>query len=184
MKLQSFSAAAFLLLMGAAGANAQTFTPLLTATAGSGSEESFLTIDFKDGTQNDNYAFGYKYDGTKTGVDLLNAFASDGLMTQYIYNGAAVNGFTFNGHSEAGFGNSGYWAYYSGPDGQQWKYASTGVRGNITDGGWDGWSWALNSVATPPITPAAVPEASSVVSLGLLLGLGVVALRRKKAASS
>ncbi len=32
--------------------------------------------------------------------------------------------------------------------------------------------------------PAAVPEASSVISLGLLLGLGVVVLRRKKTASS
>lgn len=183
MKLYTFPAAALLLCVGAAGANAQTFTPVLTATAGSGSEESFLTVDFKDGTQNDSYAFGYKYDGTKTGVDLLNAFASDGLMTQYIYNGAAVNGFTFNGHSEAGFAASGYWAYYNSPNGQQWQYANTGVAGNIANGGWAGWSWAPNSVAVPPITPAAVPEASSVTSLGLLLGFGVVALRRKKTVS-
>jgi hypothetical protein len=178
--IKLFSAAVFLVLAGATTANAQTFTPLLTATVGSGSEETFLALDFKDGTQNDNYAFGYKYDGTKTGVDLLNALASNGLMTQYIYNGAAVNGFKFDGHSEAGFAASGYWAYYKSLDGQTWQYSSKGVTGSLTAGGWDGWSWAPNSKATPPITPAAVPEASSVVSLGLLLGLGVIALRRKK----
>ena len=180
MKLCILSAAGLLLALVASSANAQTFTPQLTATVGSGSEESFLTVDFKDGTQNDSFAFGYKYDGTQTGADLLNAFASNGLMTQYIYNGAAVNGFTFGSHSEAGFSASGYWAYYKAPDGQNWTYSSTGVAGDITNGGWDGWSWAPNDTAVPPVTPAAVPEASSVVSLGLLLGFGVLAVRRKK----
>ncbi len=184
MRFSIVSAASLLLALAAAGANAQTFTPLLTATAGAGSEESFLTIDFKDGTQEDSFAFGYKYDGPKTGVDLLNAFAADGLMTQYIYNGAAVNGFTFGDHSEAGFSASGYWAYYKAPDGQNWTYASTGVGGNIVNGSWDGWSWAPNDAAVPPSTPAAVPEASSAVSLGVLtlLGAGVLAVRRRKSA--
>ena len=186
MKTQLFSALGFLTVLGASSAGAQTFTPLLTATVGSGSEETFLTLDFQDGTPNQSYAFGYKYDGVKTGADLLNALASDGLTTQYIYSGAAVNGFTFDGHSEAGFSAAGYWAYYKAPDGQTWKYASTGVAGPLTDGGWDGWSWAPNSQAVPPVTPAAaVPEGSSLVSLSLLmlLGGGAVAVRRKKTAA-
>ncbi len=103
-------------------------------------------------------------------------------MTQYIYNGRAVNGFTFDGHSEAGFAAAGYWAYYKGPDGQNWAYSNKGVTGNITDGGWDGWSWAKSSVAIAPVTPAAVPEASTTVSFALLLvlGAGAVVFSRRK----
>jgi hypothetical protein len=182
MKLQFSTAAAFLLVVGASAAHAQTFIPLLTATVGSGSEESFLTVDFQDGTQNDNFAFGYKYDGTKTGVDLLNAFASNGLLTDYIFNGRALNGLTFDSHSEAGFLANAYWAYYKSPDGQNWAYSNKGVTGTITNGGWDGWSWDMDNAGLPPTTPAAVPEASSVFSLALLLalGAGAMAFSRKK----
>ena len=186
MKFTIFSIAAFSLM--AAAAHAQTFTPLRTATVGSGTEETFLTIDFMDGTQNDSFAFGYKYDGTKTGADLLNAFTSSGLITQYIYNGAAVNGFSFDSHSEAGFAASGYWAYYKSPNGQTWSYSPKGVTGSITNGGWDGWSWAPNSHASAPITPQTdpVPEVSSVASFGLLLmlGLGSVAVQRRRKTTS
>lgn len=41
----------------------------------------------------------------------------------------------------------------------------------------------IDGVSRVSDNPAAVPEASSVISLGLLLGLGVIALRRKKTAS-
>lgn len=179
-----FPATAVLVIAGVSAAHAQTFTPLLTQTVGTGSEEAFLTVDFKDGSQNDSFAFGYKYDGVKTGTDLLNAFAPDGLMTQYIYSGRAVNGFTFGGHTEAGFAATGYWAYYKGTDAQNWAYSSVGVTAPLTNGAWDGWAWAPQSNAVPPITPAAVPEASSAVSLGILalLGAGSIAVRRKKTA--
>ena len=181
MKLNFLPAAVFLL---AGAAHAQTFTPLLTATVGTGSEETFLALDFNDGTPNSSYAFGYKYDGTKSGADLLNALASSGLATQYIFNGKAVNGFTFGGHSEAGFTQDNYWAYYKGSDGLNWKYAPVGVAGPLTNGGWDGWSWTLGGNPAPPVTPAAVPEASSALSLSVLalLGLGALAVRRKKTA--
>ncbi len=42
---------------------------------------------------------------------------------------------------------------------------------------------SIDGVAGVSTNPAAVPEASSVVSLGLLLGLGVLAVRRKKIVS-
>ena len=189
MKFNFLPAAAFLLMAGVSAAHAQTFTPLLTATVGTGSEETFLALDFKDGTPNDNFAFGYKYDGTKTGADLLNALASSGLTTQYIFNGAAVNGFTFGSHSEAGFTNTSYWEYWKSTDGQNWSYSSVGVAAPLTAGGWDGWSFTTTGDEVPPVTPttsmpAAVPEASSAVSLGLLalLGAGLTAVRRKKTA--
>lgn len=181
MKLNFLPAAVFLL---AGAAHAQTFTPLLTATVGTGSEETFLALDFNDSIPSSNYAFGYKYDGIKNGADLLDALASSGLTTQYIFNGRVVNGFTFDGHLEAGFTQDNYWAYYKGPDGRKWDYASVGVTAPLTNGGWDGWSWTLGGNSAPPVTPAAVPEASSAASLGLLalLGFGTMAIRRKKTA--
>ncbi len=41
----------------------------------------------------------------------------------------------------------------------------------------------IDAVTGVSDAPAAVPEASSVISLGLLIGFGVIALRRKKTAS-
>ena len=195
LRLDLFPAAAVLLLTGATAAHAQTFTPLLTSTVGSGSEESFFTLDFQDGTANHNYAFGYKYDGAKTGADFLAALAADTpLQVDYVPGftptsgndlGVAVNRFAYNGHSEAGFENAYYWSYWLGTDGQNWTYSGQGASGSkLSNSSWDGWSWDVNNTDPAPLTPAAVPEASSAVSLGVLalLGAGVIAVRRKKRA--
>ena len=153
MKLNSLYLSAALLTTLSAAAGAQTFTPALTETVGSGSEESFFTLDFQDGTAGHNYAFGYQYDG----------------------------------HYEASPGNS-YWAYFIGTDGQNWTYSGVGASDRtLSNGSWDGWSWDAdytNPVTPTPLTPAAVPEVSSAVSLGLLalLGAGWTAARRKKTA--
>ena len=177
-----------LLMTGGGAAHAQAFTPLLTQTVGSGANESFLTVDFQDGTAIHSYAFGYFYDGGKTGADLLAAVSSGaGLGTTYLFNGGAVNGFSFDGHSEAGFTNTNYWAYSLGTDGQTWKSSGSGIKGRpLSNGSWDGWSWDVSNANPFPKTPSAapVPEASSAVSLGALtlLGLGTMAVRRKKAA--
>ncbi len=196
MKLHFISVAAVLMTAGVTAVHAQTFTPQLTQTVGSGSEESFFTVDFEDGTANQSYAFGYKYDGTKTGADLLAALAANTpLQVGYVpgyapgtgsYLGVAVNSFALDGHSEAGFQIPYYWSYWLGNDGVNWAYSGVGASSrNLSNGSWDGWSWDVNSTDPAPVTPAAVPEASSAVSLGVLalLGAGLFIARRKKAAS-
>ena len=197
MKLNSLYLSAALLTTLSAAASAQTFTPALTETVGSGSEESFFTLDFQDGTAGHNYAFGYKYNGTQTGADFLAALSADTAL-QVGYDpgygpgdnnpaGVFVNSFGFNGHHEASPGNS-YWAYFTGTNGQNWTYSGVGASDRtLSNGSWDGWSWDAdytNPVTPTPLTPAAVPEASSAVSLGVLtlLGLGFTAFRRKKTA--
>lgn len=169
-------------------AHAQSFRPQITQTVGSGSNESFLVVDFQDGTVDHNYAFGYLYDGSRTGADLIAAVSSGtGLGVTYLYNGGAVDGFSFNGHSEAGFDNNAYWSYYLGNDGRNWSYSTTGIKGRtLSNGSWDGWSWDVNNADPLPVTPTAsapVPEASTTASLGLLLVLGAggfLAARRRK----
>jgi hypothetical protein len=192
MKLHFFSIAAVLMATGATAAHAQTFTPSITQTIGSGSEESFFTLDFQDGTLDHNYAFGYLYNGTQTGADLLAALSADTAL-QVGYDagygpadgnpaGVFANSFSFNGHSETG-SDANYWAYFTGNDGQNWTYSQVGASSRtLSNGSWDGWSWDVGNAypAPAPVTPAAVPEASSVVSFGLLLGLGLVIIRRSR----
>lgn len=178
MKTIMTSAALAALVLALGGSvRAQTFTPQITQTVGSGSLESFFVVDFQDGTVDHSYAFGYLYDGTKTGADLISALSSGAdLGVTTLFSGGAVNSFTFNGHSQAGFSNAGYWSYWLGSDGQHWKSSGTGIKGRtLSDGSWDGWSWAANGSNPQPVTPSApapVPETATAVSFSLLLVLG------------
>lgn len=164
---------------------AQTFTPQITQTVGSGSQESFFVLDFQDGSTDHNYAFGYFYDGAKTGADMISALSSGtNLGVTYLFSGGAVNGFSFNGHSQAGFSSDGYWSYWLSGDGQSWRSSGAGIKSRpLSSGSWDGWSWDANSANLPPVTPTAspVPEASTTVSFTLLVALGARAwFARKK----
>ncbi len=188
MKHIPLAALGVLLVTLSSTAHAQTFTPQITQTVGSGSNESFLVVDFQDGAVDHNYAFGYLYDGSKTGADLISAVSSGvGLGVTYLYNGGVVNGFSFSGHSEAGFDANAYWSYYLGKDGQSWESSASGIKGRaLSNGSWDGWSWDVNNSDPLPVTPAVsvpVPESSTTASLGLLLTLGMggfLAARRRK----
>lgn len=197
MELSTLYLSAALMAALSPAASAQTFTPALSAVVGSGSEESFFTLDFQSGTIDHNYAFGYKYEGTKSGADFLTALAAGTSLTVGYApgygpsdpNGVLVSSFAFNGQFQDSPGNS-YWAYFTGPDGQNWTYSGVGASGRtLSNGSWDGWSWDADYSQPPfpaptPLTPAAVPEASSAVSLGLLalLGASLFVARRKKMA--
>jgi len=121
-------------------ARAQTFTPQITQTVGAGSQESFFVLGFQDGSVDHNYAFGYFYDGAKTGADLISALSSGaGLGVTYLYNTMAASSTAlvstttfqrprFNGHSESGFGANRYWSYWLGTNGQTWKSSGAGIK--------------------------------------------------------
>ena len=192
--ITTFAALAALSLALGGSARAQTFTPQITQTVGTGSSESFFTLDFQDGTVNHDYAFGYFYDGTKTGADELAALSSGTALGIGYYPGygptsgsslgVAPNSFSFNGHSQVASGNN-YWSYWLGTDGLNWTYSGVGASSRtLSNGSWDGWSWDVNSADAAPLTPAAapVPETATTVSLGLLLilGAGGMALSARK----
>jgi hypothetical protein len=157
---------------------------LITQTVGSGSNESFFVLDFNDGAATSSYAFAYRYDGTRTGEDLLGALAAEAGLTvvaQEFPFGPFVVTLGYNGQSRTGGAND-YWSYWLSDNGADWVSAGVGVRARtLSNGSWDGWSWAPNLQATPPDVPQ-IPEPSSflLVSTGLLGLAGAVVRRRNE----
>jgi hypothetical protein len=169
-------------------AYALSFTPQITQTVGTGSSESFITFDFQDGTTDHNYAFGYFYDGAKTGADMLTALTAGTSLNVGYYtgygptdpHGVFIKSFNLNGHAETGT-NSDYWSYWLGSDGQKWKFSGVGASGRgLTNGSWDGWSWDANRANLAPLTPAAVPEPSAICLFSIgVIGIACLALRKR-----
>lgn len=77
--------------------------------------------------------------------------------------------------------NNGFWAYYlKGSAAEEWSSAATGAADRtLTDGAWDGFSFApgFASMAPSAPTPAAVPEPNA-VSLLILGTCALLCVRR------
>jgi len=168
--------------------------------AGSGANQSALVIDWNDGKTNESLAWGFRWNGTATGLDLINAItAADPHLKAELQTfsfGTALRGFSYdadldglytgaNDHVEAGFGfpGEGYWSYYLGGPSvgfPSWGFASSGADGrNLTNQSWDGWSWTPENASdsTPGVpTAAPVPEPATMA----VVGLGLLALRRRR----
>lgn len=157
---------------------------------GSGSNRSALVVDFKNGGP--SFVWGYQFNGSKTGQDMIQALAADaatGLsiqITSYSF-GDALTGLSFRGNSVGGFnpGSAGYLSYYladgSSSAPSTWIDSQVGMGGRqLSDNSWDGWSWAANFNASVPSANlvAAVPEPMTLSILGI--GLAGLSTRRRR----
>jgi hypothetical protein len=174
-------------------------TPKIETTVGSGSNVSYFVLDFLSGSAPQSYAFAYRYDGVKTGGDMLDALAigTAGTLqpltfTATDYGGDLKrfpDGFSYDGKSitrPADF--SSYWSYWNSENGSTWTGAQLGLDNRVlTSGTWDGWSYAQNGVSVAPRTPlaatgGAAPEPGSLtlLAIGAVSGAGIVLRRRRK----
>ena len=165
----------------AATVNAVTYTGSVEYTAGSGSNQATIVIDFDFGN---SFLFNYRWDDDASGWSALTAIDLAGALDvdakDYGW-GVFVNDFDYPGGSEYDYGegaNTG-WAYYVG-DNVVWTLGPGASSRSLNYGDWDSWVWTNYSAdwSTACRTPGAapVPEPMTIV----LLGLGGLLVGKRK----
>ena len=202
--------AAALLTVSAASAYAFSFSDI-EFWVGSGSNQAALVIDWNDGISPESLAWGYKWDGAATGNDMLSAVVNadprlyanfdrshGGVVAYGIGYDVDNDGFTYMpgpddtgragdpaDHYKEGWMFAGYWSYYLSADGAAWDFGMEGFAYRVlSDGCWDGWSWAPSPTwdggtpSDPVAAPIPVPEPGSLGTL--LIGMAALVLRRAR----
>jgi len=173
---------------------------IVTDWVGQGQNTALLIIDWNQA--GGAYAFGYRWDGTRTGYDMLTDIAANTGLAFYDDGGGGFgtvyglgldtnnDGFSLLGNPSAddartpadpddiyaeGWFTAGYWGYYDAPNGTDWAYPGNGFRDiTLTDGTWQGWSWAQDFNAAPPTVPVPAP------GVGALIAAAALPLARRK----
>lgn len=132
---------------------------------GSGTDTTYLVIDFKDGSFDSAYAWGYIYSGTKTGEDLLNAVAGVDINLEINIDTASFGNFLqdINYIEHEGYGGlPDFWSTWDGPDLASLT-SNSGIASPLVAGGIFGVSYTDFNPAIAPGTPlpAYDPEALS-----------------------
>ena len=208
MKLHRYALAAFAALTLSTAAHAAAIVNSFSDIqywVGSGSSQAALVIDWADGTGTGSFAWGFRWNGTATGEDMLRAIAgaigtntttatADGtgdpaltLYTQFFSGfGNAVYQLDYQDHAAGGFetDSAGYWAYFTADNTASlptsWTSSLVGMGDRtLANNSWDGWAWD-EDFAFPEPAPsqpfaAAVPEPSVLA----LVALGGIALLRR-----
>jgi hypothetical protein len=135
---------------------------------GSGGSHAGVYVEFADGAV---YNFDVAYDGSTTGMGLLDLIqAAQPFTTVRVFGGMFLDGITYAGHSNIGWGGGENWWHYwtregSGPWSSPESYGA--FDRVVQNGSADGWIYGRAG--------APVPEPGG---LGLM-GLGVFMLCRR-----
>ena len=174
----------------ASAAGALTFEDaLIEGWVGAGASRALCVIDFGPAS----FAFGYRFDGAKTGWDMLSTIAAQtdlDIVDEASSLGHFINAISYQGWSgisdPENWSNSNWWEYWTSPDGEAWTSSWLGCGDRaLANGSWDGWTWSppwpqVGSAPDVPL-PQQVPEPGSLAGLCMLLGLAAPRklLRRK-----
>jgi hypothetical protein len=153
---------------------------------GTGSNESALEIDWEDGSSQHALVWGYRWSGTATGEQMVDAIAAANpaltfTVSSYPPFGDFVDEFKFDGssysvesHDENSANQSAYWEYFQGVGSTVPTYVSQNngfTLTPLTNQSWDGWAWqpTYSSTNVPTSSPGAapVPEPSSLLAFAL-----------------
>ncbi|MHC4737524.1 MAG: PEP-CTERM sorting domain-containing protein [Planctomycetota bacterium] len=138
---------------------------------GAGENSAELYIEWDDGYVAE-FIVGFE-DVTVTGLGLFDIIEAETTLTTVREDfgwGVFIDGITFNGHSDIGFGGGeDWWHYWIKDAGQtEWTSPAFGVADRILyDGDSDGWIYGRAGT---------VPEPATLV----LLGLGGLILRKRR----
>jgi len=133
---------------------------------GTGDHHADVYIEFNDGG---NYTFDVAFDGSTTGLGLFDIIEANTTLTTVRQNfgfGIFIDGITYDGHSNIGYGGGENWWHYwtKDPGDTEWISSTIGVADRIViDGSSAGMIYGRAS---------AVPEPTTLMTLALgLLGL-------------
>lgn len=127
---------------------------------GTGTETAYLVVDFKDGTDDRSYAWGYRYNAADAPKmeDIITAIAGTEPNFTYVFGVFGTSNFLndiiFNSHSGIA-GTPDYWSTWEGPDESSFMQ-NGGLSSLLQDGAWYGVSYGFsNPTAEEPATPIA-----------------------------
>lgn len=139
---------------------------------GSGPDSTVLIVDFKDGTDDSSYAWGYRYSGTATGSDLLQAVATADVNFSINVGGGFLNDISYHRHQGLG-GQPDFWGTWDGmnPDSLS---SNAGLVDTLIPGGFYGCSYTDFNPAVAPGTPwpAYKPDSLQIRDLQFFIGSG------------
>ncbi len=157
----------------------------IESVSGSGASSALLVVDFWMGNgQSDSFAFVGQFDGSISGLDLLDIVKAGDGNFDYADGGGFITDFWYTDPDTSTTYHTGYdwpnawWNYWASDDhGQTWSSLFVGLGDRVvTDGATDGWLGKPGTdFDTPPVTPL-VPEPASL----LLLGSAATALLRRR----
>lgn len=149
------------------GGTAQADMP----TVGSGNSSAGVYLEFSDGAL---YEFDVLFDDTTTGLglfDIIEGHTSLTTVRQDFGFGVFIDGISYEGHSDIGYGGDEDWWHYwiMEPTDTDWISPMYGaVDRVVTDGARDGWIYGRAG--------APLPEPTSLA----MIGLGSIAILRRK----
>lgn len=100
---------------------------------GSGSNEAYLFIDFNDSTQQECWAFAYRFDGNPTLQYMMGDIEAHYPWISFTTDGGFLNAISLGNHSESS-GNPFYWMTFTLDTDSLWQYNS-GMPELLADGG-------------------------------------------------
>lgn len=155
-------------LLASAPLQAQTFSIAdVQYWVGAGSDSSVLVVDFHDGTAHSSYAWGFLYNGTATGGDMLAAVAAGDPHFTVDLGGGFLSDIIYNGHVGIG-GEPNWWSTWSGPS-LAGLAMNMGIDETLSNGSWFGCSYEAfnpNGDPTGPTEPIAAEVPVGVQSVG------------------
>lgn len=125
----------------------------VTTWIGSGADSSVLVIDFNDSSAIESYAWGFLYDGSTTGEDMLNAIVAADPSLAIVVNNGFLSDITYNNQAGIG-GQPDFWSTWNGTNMADWT-SNLGLSTAVAPGEFFGCSYTDFNPAIPPSTPVA-----------------------------
>lgn len=124
-------------------------------SVGNGNSQAEVTVEFADGAF---YVFEVSFDGQTTGLGLLDVIETTTTLTTVRSDfgwGVFVDGISFEGHSNIGYGGGeNWWHYWIKEPGGAWQSPPYGASSRtVTDGCSDAWIYGRAGMPVPePVT--------------------------------